>query len=144
MKRHVLFLFLVAFASSVVSCSKDEAAPVTIEGKWVFDTSTHTKGGKIIEERESNDPACDKKGYLDLKAGGAMEQGVVNPSNAETDPCVLKKSNATWKSENNILTLNFGTGAMPYQIVSLTADKLQYKFVNPMDPGDYYIFTMKR
>ena len=143
-KLNILLLSALSLGMIVTSCSKDDAKEPSAEGKWTFDKSVISQGGTAGAEQAYNDADCPNKNYLDLKAGGVIEEGYVGHAAADKsdDKCTFTKFPGTWKIENNVLKIEEGDYKMNFNVVSITATKMTLKVTSKDDATKTLTLTL--
>lgn len=146
MKKTAIAFLSLALAS-LTACTKEEeptTKEASPEGKWVYESFTHTKAGTTGEAQPVSDPECEAKSYFILGPGGTLEQGNVASSTAATDACQVKKIPGTWKIEDQELKMYTQGKSESYTIVSVSATEFYFKFSNPMAPSEFYTFKLTK
>lgn len=124
----ILGLSVLALGISLVSCDKDDdavAAPVTVEGKWIFSKEGDiVDGQEVLIDYEGNEEGC-AKDFITINADGTM----VQTDFYILETCQSNDLNATWsKSESTISFLFEGEDvAEVYDIITLDGSTLKLK-----------------
>jgi hypothetical protein len=128
-KISVLFLSVVAMATTLVSCNKDEAAP-SIVAKWQFSTMEGTYGTQTFAagtpEALWSDTSCTTStAYWKFDQGTALHYVVYQSSNN----CEEQTVSVTYSvdSKNTTLSVTTPNGTVQYPIVKLTATELAWR-----------------
>ncbi len=138
MKKIILLAIALISLATITSCSKDDNAPASLQGKWVLlKSGMLVDGQEVLEDEVPDNDGC-QQDYSEITANSFIGHQFNNLGNGCEE--VIADPNP-YTIEGNFLTFEGWTG----EIKSLTGSTLKLYLVYDIGGTTYtYIYVSKR